>query len=116
MTKAMRTGSLAAQELEPDVDRVVGVMRACALARREPKAPAQGLVAREMDDGVRRGTRVLDRHDQPGAASSPLPINSQGPGDASETTAGSPQAMASSNALGVPSKREVITKKLAPRK
>ena len=47
MTKAMRTGSLAAQELEPDVDRVVGVMRACALARGETEAPAQRLVARQ---------------------------------------------------------------------
>ena len=57
---------LASQELEPNVDRVVGVMGACALARRETKTPAQRLVAREANDGVCRGTRVLDRHDQPG--------------------------------------------------
>ena len=31
-------GSLAAQEPEPDVDRVIGVMRADAFARREPEA------------------------------------------------------------------------------
>ena len=57
---------LASQELEPDVDRVVGVMGAGALARRETKTPAQRLVTRKANDGVGRGARVLDRHDQPG--------------------------------------------------
>ena len=68
MTKAMRTASLATQEAEPDVNRVVGVVCADPFARREAKTPAQGVVARKAQDGVCRGVRVLDRHDQPGPA------------------------------------------------
>jgi hypothetical protein len=50
------------------------------------------------------------------AGLSSVPISSQGPGDASETTAGRPHAMASNSAFGVPSNREAITNIFAPRK
>src|SRR5262245_23833141 len=68
MTKAIRTASIATQEAEPDVNRVVGVVCANALARRESKTPPQSVVAREPQNRVCRGVRVLDRHDHPGPA------------------------------------------------
>ena len=82
---------LASQELEPDVDRVVGVMGACALARRETKTPAQRLVTREANNGVCRGARVLDRHDQPGrviAAANHLARTWRGVGNNGRKSAG----------------------------
>ena len=57
MTKAIRTGSPTAEELEPDIDRAVGVVHARALARRNGEAPPQRLVARETNDGACRGLR-----------------------------------------------------------
>src|SRR5262245_4176591 len=68
MTKAIRTASLAAQEAEPSVNRVVSVVCAYPFARREAEAPPQSLVAREPQNRTGRGARVLHRHDQPGPA------------------------------------------------
>jgi hypothetical protein len=46
MTKVIRNISLAAQNLKPNLDRMISIMRAYAFSRREPEAPPQSLIAR----------------------------------------------------------------------
>ena len=65
MTKAMRIHLLATQEPEPDVNGMVSVVSAHAFARRQTKQPPQGYVARQADDGVGRGARIINGHNQP---------------------------------------------------
>src|SRR5262245_24444797 len=91
MTKTIRTASLAAQEAEPDVDRVVGVVRAYPFTRREAKTPPQSVVACEPQNRVGRGVRVLDRNNEPCPALVPanqLARSGRGVGDDGGQSAG----------------------------